>query len=290
MVGGLWSFIQYVYSHAMLAFPNAKINLGLHILNKRSDGYHDIETVFYPVKWCDVLEIIPAEKKVREKVQFKTTGIKITGKKESNLCVKAYRLLQQKYQLPEIQMHLHKLVPIGAGLGGGSSDASQVLLLLDNMFNLRLTKDELQEAANTLGSDCGFFIHNKPLLAKGKGDVFEEITISLKDYFFVIVMPDIHISTADAYRHVTAELKKISLKEIISMPIEKWKDLLVNDFEKTALKKYPVIEYLKQEMYKLGATYASMSGSGSAVYGIFKKEVDVSNQFKEYSVKAGWLE
>jgi len=274
----------------VLVFPNAKINLGLHILSKRSDGYHDIETVFYPVKWCDVLEIIPAGKKGRNDVQFSATGIKITGKKDSNLCVKAYKLLQKKYELPPVQMHLHKLIPIGAGLGGGSSDASHVLMLLDKMYSLHLTKEEMQEAANTLGSDCAFFIRNKPLLAKEKGHVFEEINLSLKDYFFVIVMPDIHISTADAYKHITPSTEKISLKHILSKPVEQWKENLVNDFEKSTLKKYPAIEYIKQELYKLGAVYASMSGSGSAVYGIFKKEIDLSNQFKEYTVKSGWLE
>jgi 4-diphosphocytidyl-2-C-methyl-D-erythritol kinase len=269
----------------MLAFPNAKINLGLHVLEKRTDGFHNIETVFYPVQWCDVLEIIPAEKKARAGVKFNATGLKIIGSKEKNLCVKAYNLLKEKYDLPPMQMHLHKLIPFGAGLGGGSADATQTLMLLNSIFNLSLNKKELEELAATLGSDCPFFIHNKPLLAKEKGNVFEEINLSLKDFFIAIVKPDVHVSTADAYSHVQLSSKENSLKEIIARPVKEWKDVLVNDFEKTVFKKYPVINYLKEELYKCGATYASMSGSGSAVYGIFKNEVALKNQFTDYALR-----
>jgi 4-diphosphocytidyl-2-C-methyl-D-erythritol kinase len=276
----------------MLAFPNAKINLGLHILNKRNDGYHDIETVFYPVPWCDVLEIIPAEKKQTKNlnVPFKVTGMKIVGSKKKNLCIKAYQLLQEKYNLPPVQMHLHKLIPVGAGLGGGSSDASNTLLLLNKIFELGLAKEELYEYAAKLGSDCAFFIHNKPVLAKGKGDEFEETELSLKNYFLVVIVPDIHISTSEAYKNSIATSEKDSLKKIIAKPITDWKNILVNDFEKTIFKKYPLLEYLKKELYQLGTIYASMSGSGSAVYGIFKEKVNLKTKFEDCQTWGGWLD
>jgi 4-diphosphocytidyl-2-C-methyl-D-erythritol kinase len=274
----------------MLAFPNAKINLGLHVLEKRTDGFHNIETVFYPVKWSDALEIIPAQKKSAKSVQFNATGIKIIGSKNKNLCVKAYELLKEKYDLPSVQMHLHKSVPIGSGLGGGSSDATNTILLLNKVFNLGINNKELEERGSNLGSDCAFFVRNKPTLAKGRGNVFEEINLSLKGYFIVIVKPDVHISTADAYKNVSPDVKRKSLKEFISKPVEEWKEMLVNDFEKNVFKKYPEVKYLKEELYNLGADYASMSGSGSAVYGLFKNEIDLGNQFREYTHWSGPLD
>jgi 4-diphosphocytidyl-2-C-methyl-D-erythritol kinase len=274
----------------MLAFPNAKINLGLHVLEKRSDGFHNIETVFYPVRWSDALEIIPAQKKSSNSIQFNSTGIKIVGSKDKNLCVRAYQLLKEKYDLPPIQMHLHKRIPIGAGLGGGSSDATNTLLLLNKIFDLELKDKELEEYASTLGSDCAFFVRNKVTLAKERGNVFEEINLSLKDYFIVIVKPDVYVSTADAYKNVSPDAKRKSLKEIISKPVEEWKDILVNDFEKNVFRKFPEVRYVKEELYNHGAVYASMSGSGSAVYGLFKNEVDLKNQFKEYTLWSGSLD
>ncbi len=273
----------------MLAFPNAKINLGLHVLEKRSDGFHNIETVFYPVKWSDVLEIIPSEKKGKKDVQFNTTGIKVIGSKEKNLSVKAYHLLKEKYDLPAVQMHLYKFIPIGAGLGGGSSDATTTLLLLNKIFNLKIENQKLEELASTLGSDCAFFVRNNPTLAKERGNVFEEINLTLKGYYIVIVKPEAHVSTADAYKNVLPNQKRKSLKEVISKPVEQWKDDLVNDFEKSVFKKFPEVKYLKEELYTCGADYASMSGSGSAVYGIFKSEVDLKSQFKEYTLWSGQL-
>jgi 4-diphosphocytidyl-2-C-methyl-D-erythritol kinase len=276
----------------MLAFPNAKINLGLHILNRRSDGFHDIETVFYPVHWCDVLEIILSDQnQVKSKsTSFRSSGIKIIGSKQKNLCIKAFELLKQKYNLPQIQMHLHKVIPIGAGLGGGSSDASHALMLLNNLFNLRMTREELESEATKLGSDCAFFIRNKPVLAKGKGNEFEEIEVTLKDYFLVIVKPDIYINTADAYKSVTLSTERKSLKEITEKPVSEWKKYLVNDFEKSIFNKYPLVEYVKKELYYHGATYASMSGSGSAVYGIFKEKVNLETKFEDCQTWSGWLE
>jgi 4-diphosphocytidyl-2-C-methyl-D-erythritol kinase len=274
----------------MLAFPNAKINLGLHVLEKRNDGFHNIETIFYPLKWCDALEIIPASKKQKKDVDFGITGIKILGSKEKNLCVKAYHLLKDKHNLPSIQMHLHKHIPVSAGLGGGSSDATHTLLLLDKIFNLGLKEKELEELATTLGSDCAFFVRNQPTLAKEKGNVFEEINLSLKNYFVVIVKPDIYVSTADAYKRITPSADRTPLKEIIDKPMVEWKELLINDFEKTVFKKYPEVKYVKDALYESGASYASMSGSGSSVYGIFTKEVDLKNQFKDYQLWSGSLD
>jgi 4-diphosphocytidyl-2-C-methyl-D-erythritol kinase len=275
----------------MLAFPNAKINLGLHVLEERIDGFHNIETVFYPVKWSDVLEIIPSQKKGNKEIQFNATGIKIIGSKGKNLCVKAYQLLKEKYDLPPIQMHLHKFIPMGAGLGGGSSDATQTLFVLNKVFNLGIDNNELEELAASLGSDCAFFIRNKPTLAKERGNVFEEIKLSLKGYFIVIIKPDAHVSTADAYKNARPDANRKSLKEIISKPIEEWKDILINDFEYGYIrtKKFPEIKYLKEELYNHGAVYASMSGSGSAVYGLFKNEIDLGNQFKEYTLWSSFL-
>ncbi len=274
----------------MLAFPNAKINLGLYVLEKRADGFHNIETVFYPVKWSDALEIIPAAKKGRTNVLFNSTGVKIVGSKDKNLCVRAYELLKKEFDLPPVQMHLHKLVPVGAGLGGGSSDATNTLLLLNKIFDLKIENQKLERLASILGSDCAFFVRNKPTLAKQRGNDFEEINLSLKDYFIAIVKPDVYVSTADAYKNVKPDSSRKSLKEIISLPVEKWKDILENDFEKSIFKKFPEVKYLKDELYNQGAIYASMSGSGSAVYGLFKNEIDLENQFQEYTLWSGRLD
>ena len=274
----------------MLVFPNAKINLGLHILSKRADGFHNIETVFYPVQWNDILEIIPAGTKERGGIQLSNSGVKIMGSAKKNLCVSAYEHLKTKYELPSVQMHLHKMIPVGAGLGGGSSDAAHALMLLNNLFNLNLTKEELQMEAAKLGSDCAFFIHNKPVLAKGRGDEFEKISLTLKGYFLAIIKPDVHVNTAEAYKNVTPVSERKSLKKIISHPIEEWKNSLINDFEKTIFKKFPVIEYIRRELYTYGAIYASMSGSGSAVYGIFKDEINLESSFDNCQTWSGWLD
>tara|TARA_R110002049_G_scaffold186605_2_gene354858 strand:+ start:1434 stop:2246 length:813 start_codon:yes stop_codon:yes gene_type:complete len=247
-------------------FPNAKINLGLNITEKRKDGFHSIESVFVPISWTDELEIILSESNTR----FSASGISIPGNAEDNLCLKAYYLLKSTYHLPEVKIHLKKNVPIGAGLGGGSSDAAFVLKGLNQLLELKLSDDKLQEYARLLGSDCAFFIKNKPVLAIEKGDVFKEIELDLSDYYIVLVYPNIHVSTAMAYSGVVPKVSEYSLSDRLSMKPDDWKDFVHNDFESSIFKQLPELEAIKSELYSYGAFYASMSGSGSTMYGLFK--------------------
>lgn len=267
----------------MVIFPNCKINLGLHILQKRSDGYHDIETVFYPVPWCDVLEIIPSDK-----LTFSSSGLTIDGDPEQNLCLKAYRLLKQEYDLPTVHIHLHKIVPMGAGLGGGSSDAAFTLHTLNRKFALGIAEETLASVAAQLGSDCSFFIKNTPCVATGRGTDISAINLSLSGYYMVVVYPAIHISTPLAYSRVTPALRDVSVKDIVNTPIADWKKLLVNDFEKSVFEHYPAIQDIKKELYSAGAIYSSLSGSGSAVYGIFANPVTFKAK-EGYTVWQGML-
>ncbi|MFM2134838.1 MAG: hypothetical protein RL021_238 [Bacteroidota bacterium] len=270
----------------MISFPNCKINIGLNIVGKRSDGFHDIETVFYPLPWSDILEINRSQAK-EQSVEFRSSGIRIYGSKENNLCVRAYQLLAADYPIGPVRMQLHKLLPVGAGLGGGSSDAAFVLRTLNQLFQLRINDDELASYAARLGSDCPFFIRNKPVFATGRGDVFEDVKLKLDDYYLVVVKPRIHVSTATAYAGVSPMQPAHSLKELIRKPVETWKDLIHNDFEKTILDKHPSIRNIKKRLYDEGAVYASMSGSGSAVYGIFKRPIDLHLHFRNCTVWQG---
>ncbi len=255
----------------MVLFPNCKINLGLHITRKREDGYHDLETVFYPIGIKDVLEIIHS-KDPNEACSFSSSGLAIQGNSTDNLCVKAYHLLKKDFpQLPAIQMHLHKLIPMGAGLGGGSADGAFALKLLHQLFHLGISENQLIQYALELGSDCPFFIINQACIGKGRGELLEKITLDLSQYQFMIVNPGIHIGTGWAFSHITPKAVSISLNAIINQPIETWKDCLSNDFEAPVMASYPEIAQIKQALYDAGAIYASMSGSGSTLYGIFKK-------------------
>lgn len=280
----------------MIVFPNCKINLGLRILHKRADGYHDLQTVFYPLPLCDVLEIIQdagngmrdaANNQNESFIQFSNSGFSINGDPDDNLCIKAYNLLKKDFpQLAEIQMHLHKAIPAGAGLGGGSADAAFTLRLLNEKFNLDLSTDQLISYALQLGSDCPFFIINKPCFATGRGEILEPISIDLSSYKFIIVNPSIHISTANAFSGITPALPTKSVKEIIQEPIETWKNELVNDFEKTVFSQHPEIGAIKKKLYDGGALFASMSGTGSTVYGIFEKASGTEFNFpSNYFVK-----
>ena len=269
----------------MLDFPNAKINLGLFITSKRPDGFHNLVSCFYPVKWCDALEILPvAESK------FDVTGLPVPGNPESNLCLKAYHLLQQDYQLPPVHMHLHKIIPMGAGLGGGSADAAFTLKILNNLFELKLSTEALQYYARQLGSDCAFFIENKPVLAIEKGDVFESIDLDLSGYSCVIVYPGLHITTAEAYSKVKPQEPTTDIREVLQQDMNTWKEALYNDFEKSLFPNYPELSELKENLYEAGAAFASMTGSGSAVYGLFKGEVPANLVFPgNYLVWKGLL-
>jgi 4-diphosphocytidyl-2-C-methyl-D-erythritol kinase len=251
----------------MISFPNAKINLGLNIVSKRPDGYHDIETVFYPIRWCDALEIVPAKK---EKGSFSQMGIPLKDDPQKNLVMKAYRLLKAHYDIPETDTYLRKNIPFGAGLGGGSSDAAFMLKLLNDFADLHLSHKQLEEYAGQIGADCPFFIQNTPVFAEGRGNIFTPATVSLSGYYLVVVKPDIHVSTQEAYANVKPQQPKESLRDIIQLPVSAWKDKLVNDFEKSVFVRHPEIGEIKQKMYERGAIYASMSGSGSSVFGIFE--------------------
>lgn len=259
----------------MVAFPFCKINLGLSVLSKREDGYHDLETCFYPVPWTDILEIIKADK-----FSFTTSGIIIPGDPAENLCIKAYDLLKNEFGLGPVNIHLHKIIPPGAGLGGGSSDAAHTLRLLNTIFSLNLSQQKLMEYAARLGSDCAFFIQDKAMMGTARGEVLKEIGFSLKNRFLVIVKPGIHVSTRDAFSGITPKATDLPVEEIIrGHPISQWKGLLRNDFEETVFKKYPSLASLKERLYELGAAYASMTGSGSAVFGIFDFETDMAAEF-----------
>ena len=255
----------------MVSFPNCKINLGLHVTKKREDGFHDIETVFYPLTYCDVLEIVQADKAEAD-VVFSTSGLSIEGSPENNLCVKAYHLLKEKFaQLLPVKMHLHKKIPMGAGLGGGSADGAFALEMLNEKFHLGLQKEELMALALQLGSDCPFFIINEACLAMGRGEVLEKLQLQLSEFRIVVVSPGIHVNTGKAFSKLKPKQQETSLKEIIAQPVSSWKDLLKNDFEESVFEEHPAIAGIKTALYDKGAVYASMSGSGSCVYGLFKE-------------------
>lgn len=274
----------------MVAFPNCKINLGLNVIGKRNDGYHDLETVFYPLRLKDAVEVIE-NKNIQQStlnVQFSMSGTTVEGDIEKNLCVKAYRLLKKDFpHLPAIQMHLHKAIPMGAGLGGGSADGAFTLKLLNKKFELGLSEKQLIDHSLQLGSDCPFFIINKPCYATGRGENVQQIGIDLSNYKIVIVHPGIHISTAWAFENITPQKPVRSVKEIIHQPIETWKNELKNGFEEPVFNKYPEIKKIKDELYNAGAVYASMSGSGSSVFGIFEnqKQINIPSFPGNYFIK-----
>ncbi|HEU4719037.1 MAG TPA: 4-(cytidine 5'-diphospho)-2-C-methyl-D-erythritol kinase [Bacteroidia bacterium] len=268
----------------MILYPNAKVNLGLNVISKRGDGYHNIETVFYPIPWCDILEIIPAGENEKG-VLLSLSGIPVPGSAEENLCRKAYALLSQHYDVPALRAHLHKRIPTGAGLGGGSSDAAFFMKGVSELCDLNLSWGELHHFAKQIGADCSFFITNRPAYAQEKGDDLEGVDLSLAGKYIVAAHPGIAVSTKEAYAGVVPEQPLRCVKDIVcSEPPENWKDILVNDFEKSVFEKYPAIRLLKEKMYSLGALYASMSGSGSAVYGIFNDKPAYDDVFEGCSV------
>lgn len=257
----------------MITYPNAKINLGLNITEKRPDGYHNLETVFYPIPLQDALEVTRLEE--QKEYALKVSGTPIEGESYENLVIKALRLLHTDFpQVKGVDIHMYKHIPTGAGLGGGSADAAFMIKLLNEKFKLNLNTQQMEEYAARLGADCAFFIQNKPVFATGIGNIFEPIELSLKGYYLILVKPDIFVSTKEAYALIHPQKPEISIKEIICKPIETWKDTLKNDFEESVFPKYPEIAAIKDKLYDMGAVYASMSGSGSSVYGIFKKQVE----------------
>lgn len=287
----------------MISFPNCKINIGLNVISKRSDGFHDIETVFYPVNLQDALEIrlmkpldpgtirkrieshmligldsvFPVGKKRYADIpccSLRMTGNEVECADMDNLVVKAYTMLLEDFDLPAIDIELHKHIPSGAGLGGGSADGSFMITLLNRRFNLRMKDSMMERYAARLGSDCAFFIKNKPAFAEGRGEKLSQIDLSLSGYVLLIVKPDVFVSTAEAYAGVTPKCPEISLRESVKRPVSEWKDLICNDFEESVFARHPQLAQIKQKLYDLGAEYAAMSGSGSAMYGIFRKSLD----------------
>lgn len=302
----------------MITFPNSKINIGLNVVNKRPDGYHDIETVFYPVNLQDALEInlmkpletssirkavertigksvertigksvegarfikpfgaglTPDEKTDNTPYSLSLLGTKFPGEAKDNLVVKAYMMMLEDFILPSIDIHLYKHIPTGAGLGGGSSDCASMIMLLNRRFGLRLTDSCMERYAARLGSDCAFFIKNKPVFATGKGEIMTPIELSLKGYTLLLIKPDVSVNTKEAYDNISIGRPEIPLRDAVKRPIREWKDLIFNDFEKHVFSKYPQIRDIKQKMYDLGALYAAMTGSGSTVYGIFENPLD----------------
>ena len=255
-------------SHRMIQFPNCKINLGLSILAKRADGYHELETVFYPIAVSDALEILPAAN-----LTMTQSGIAVPGDPAQNLCLKAYHLLKKDFPtLPAVQMHLHKNIPMGAGLGGGSSDGTAALIILNQQFSLGLNDQQLIDYASQLGSDCPFFVYNKACHATGRGEVLTPIHLDLSNYQFLLVHPGVHIATAWAFQQLNPHTKSESIQAIIEKPITDWKNSLINDFEAPVFKAEPTLSAIKDQLYQLGAMYASMSGSGSSLFGIFPKD------------------
>ena len=251
----------------MLVFPPCKINLGLYITEKRSDGYHNLETCFYPIPFVDIIEIISADN-----LSFESTGLAIPGDPADNLCLKAYQLLKRDFDLRPVKIHLHKIIPTGAGLGGGSSDAAYTIRLLNEIFKLNLSTPVMMSYAANLGSDCSFFIQDNPMLGSGRGDVLSSSSATLKGFFLVLVKPPIHVSTAQAYASLMPRPMEQPIAKILATSPEAWRDTLTNDFEKTVFEKYPAISMIKDELYNAGAIYASMSGSGSTVFALFRDD------------------
>ena len=263
----------------MIVFPSAKINIGINITGRRPDGYHNIETIFYPLPIYDALEALPGDE-----LTFHSSGLEIPGRVEDNLCIKGYHLMRKDYDLPPVNIHLLKHIPIGAGLGGGSANAAFFSKLINEVFGLKLTTEQMLDYARQLGADCAFFIENKPVFAFEKGDRFEDIQLDLSGYHIALIMPPAHVSTAEAYRGVKPAPVNQSLKELIKLPVAEWKHHIKNDFEDSVFKNHPVIRGVKAALYEAGAIYASMSGSGASVFGIFNKKPDLSELEKTNQV------
>lgn len=264
----------------MICFPTAKINLGLRVVEKRPDGYHNIETFFYPIGLKDALEVVPGSGP--SDFQLTVSGTDEVIDSSSNLVTKAYRLMRDTHTLPALDAYLHKAIPTGAGLGGGSSDAAFMLMLMNQLLDSHVSSEALMGYAARLGADCPFFLLNKPVYATGTGNQFEETALTLKGYFLVVVKPNVSVSTAEAYAHMNPHPRSLSLKDMANSPVSEWREWVENDFETFAFQTHPVIGNIKQRLYDNGAVFASMSGSGSAVYGIFENAVDLSADFPTF--------
>jgi 4-diphosphocytidyl-2-C-methyl-D-erythritol kinase len=272
----------------MICYPNAKINLGLHIVNKRNDGFHNIETVFYPLGFADMLECVENTKYDSSNTCiFVSSGLKITGKSTDNLVVRAYERLRKTFGLPPVIVHLNKVIPMGAGLGGGSSDAAYMIRMLNELFSLGLSVEQMEKHASELGSDCAFFIRNHPAYLFGKGHELHQLSMNLSGYYLVLVNTGAHSNTALAFRH--AKTREVldpgnNLKHILQQPVEQWKNTLVNDFEPSVFQEIPELEQVKQWLYHQGAAYASMSGSGASLFALFQSKPDLKGSWKKFVI------
>jgi 4-diphosphocytidyl-2-C-methyl-D-erythritol kinase len=268
----------------MLVFPNGKINLGLSILNKRADGFHTIESLLYPVPIYDALEF-----KTSSKFSIEIYGIPIPGNLTDNILYKTWKMLHDQYQIPPVEIKLLKGIPLGSGLGGGSSDAVFLMKNLNLYFKLDVTNETILNTAASLGSDCPFFVENSPAIIKGRGEIVQSVNLSLKGMHLVIVCPDVQISTTEAFSQIKPGKQNPQLEDVIYKPIEQWQDTLVNDFEKIAFKKYPILKTIKDTMLSNEAVYTSLTGSGAAIYGLFRQSVNMRKYFPDYFVREGIL-
>lgn len=263
----------------MVIFPRAKINVGLNIIRKRDDGYHDIETMFLPVNLCDALEFVPSSN-YSAVDELTLSGLMTGGETADNLVLKAVKILRTRAPFPTLKIHLHKAIPAGSGLGGGSSDASSMLVGINKYFSLGLTCEELADLALELGSDCPVFISGTPVLASGRGEIFERAPAIPAGLKVVIIHEAIHISTSEAYRNCKPHIPSVRLSELARRPISEWKETIKNDFEDYAFSMFPVLGEIKKSLYNAGAVYSSMSGSGSAIYGLFTGEPKLPQKIK----------
>lgn len=268
----------------MISFPNAKINLGLDVIRKRSDGFHDIESVLIPIPFCDVLEF-----KTSKSFSIKSHGVPIDVDQKENILFKTWELLNQVYKIPPLEVHLLKSIPPMSGLGGGSSDSAALILSANKFFKLDLTLAKMKSYANQIGSDCSFFIENKTAVVSGRGEIIKLLNLSLKGLFLVLIYPDVKISTKQAYDSVKPQLPKKSVSKIILQPIEKWEKELVNAFENPAFSAFPQLKKIKQDLYSSGAAYASLSGSGSAIYGIFHQPPKLNSALSKQVIWSGFI-
>jgi len=273
----------------MICYPNAKINLGLNVIEKRADGFHNIESLFLPIRMADILEVLPAINRKPGKFELIESGIKIESVATENLVVKAYTMLAEEYDLPAVRIALHKQIPWGAGLGGGSSDAASMVMALNRLFGLDLSDDKLLFYLEQLGSDCPFFKQNQTSFVTGRGEILNTVNISFENFFLVVVVHDVNINTVKAYSLITPKKpEKQLLKCVLEDPV-KWRSLVRNDFEEAIFSEQPRLKQIKKQLYELGAFYSSMSGSGSAIYGLFEEEIDVGKYFPDEFIWADWM-
>jgi 4-diphosphocytidyl-2-C-methyl-D-erythritol kinase len=289
MTGNSKPYITFTLKfRKMIIFPKAKINLGLRIIRKRHDGYHDIETLFYPVNFRDALEFVVAPGQANNDI-LTVTGLDAGIDPENNLVITTLKKLREEFSFPYLKIHLHKIIPVGAGLGGGSSDAATLLKAVNRFYKLLIDDDRLKAIALGLGSDCPFFIDSVPALASGRGEILKPVSPVLTGYYIVLLNPGTGIDTKEAFQQCIPEYQANSLLQLIERPVSEWKDQILNDFENFAFKKYPLIGEIKKELYNSGAFFSLMSGSGSTVYGLFSERPVIPDEFKEFVIWEGVL-